>query len=151
MCEKELEYKYRSLVQGTTVLESSLHQNISEHINSEIGIGTITSVGTAKDWLRHSFLRQRIEKNPTHYQMGKVDGQTWEDRLDDIVLQSIRQLDANQLICMKGEAADAELSVTEYGEIMSKVRFLLSLIAIWWKSWRVVLYSSNNGAPFCLI
>lgn len=131
MCEKELEYKYRSLVQGTTVLESSLHQNISEHINSEIGIGTITSVGTAKEWLRNSFLRQRIEKNPTHYQMGKVDGQTWEDRLDDIVLQSIRQLDANQLICMKGEAADAELSVTEYGEIMSKVRFLLSLITIW--------------------
>lgn len=129
MCEQELENKYRNLVQGTTVLESSLHQHISEHINSEIGIGTITDVQTAKEWLRSSFLRQRIQKNPTHYNIGKVEGQTWEERLDNIVLHSIRQLEANELIRTTGEESSAELSVTDYGEIMSKVSTCTSALS----------------------
>ena len=38
MCESELKQKYEALAQGNTLLESSLHLNLSEHINSEIGL-----------------------------------------------------------------------------------------------------------------
>jgi ATP-dependent DNA helicase HFM1/MER3 len=48
MCETQLEAKYQAMVQGKTVVESSLHRNLAEHINSEIGLGTITSYDTAK-------------------------------------------------------------------------------------------------------
>lgn len=93
-----------------------------EHINSEIGIGTIRDRQSAKDWLRNSFLRQRIEKNPGHYHMGKSAVQTWEEKMDDLVTNAIKKLEENELIESAGERDTDLLKVTDYGEIMSKVR-----------------------------
>ncbi|KAJ4475641.1 hypothetical protein J3R30DRAFT_3294677 [Lentinula aciculospora] len=118
MCESTLESKYRTLVQGKTIVESSLHLNLSEHLNSEIGLGTITNVNSAKEWLKNSFLFQRIQKNPNHYSLGKSENQTWEDKVDDIVTQSVESLHNSQLIS-KEDGNDA-IVCTEYGDIMSK-------------------------------
>ncbi|KAF7363796.1 ATP-dependent DNA helicase MER3 [Mycena sanguinolenta] len=71
LCESDLEKKYRELVQGKTIVESSLHKNLSEHLNSEIGLGTITNIRSAKEWLRSSFLFQRIQKNPRTLRAGE--------------------------------------------------------------------------------
>ncbi|KAJ6618834.1 Sec63 Brl domain-containing protein [Mycena sp. CBHHK59/15] len=121
LCETELEGKYRELVQGKTILESCLHTNLSEHINSEIGLGTITNIRSAKEWLRNSFLFQRIQKNPVHYALGKDADQSWEDRVDDMVMQSVAKLRETDLIA-GAEARDTSgaLSSTEFGDIMSK-------------------------------
>ncbi|KIY66335.1 P-loop containing nucleoside triphosphate hydrolase protein [Cylindrobasidium torrendii FP15055 ss-10] len=116
MCEDELEPKYRALASGTTVLESSLHLSLSEHLNSEIGLGTVTSISTATEWLRGSFLFQRVRKNPQYYALGKEEDQTWEGRVDDMVAQSIEKLVESELITVTGET----LRSTEYGDIMSK-------------------------------
>ncbi|KAG0697011.1 DEAD-domain-containing protein [Suillus ampliporus] len=118
LCETELESKYRDLVQGTTPLESSLHMNLTEHLNSEIGLGTITDVKTAQEWLLRSFLYRRIQKNPQHYDIGKDDRQSWQDKVDDIVMDSIEQLRETELITYSPH--DGELSSTEFGDIMSK-------------------------------
>ncbi|KAJ3970368.1 hypothetical protein EV361DRAFT_802192 [Lentinula raphanica] len=118
MCETELENKYRALVQGKTTVESSLHLNLSEHLNSEIGLGTINNMSSAKEWLKSSFLFQRIQKNPKHYALGKDEHQTWEERVDDIVLQNIESLRNSELIS-KEDDNDA-IMCTEYGDIMSK-------------------------------
>lgn len=119
LCEPELEHKYRTLAQGNTALESSLHQNLAEHLNSEIGLGTISTVENAKDWLRHSFLFRRIQKNPHHYDIGKNENQTWKEKVDEIVMQSILGLRDTQLI--EYTERDGKLSSTEYGDVMSKV------------------------------
>ena len=122
LCEDQLEAKYRALVQGRTILESSLHLNLSEHLNSEIGLGTITNLDSAKGWLRNSFLFQRIQRNPNHYALGKSEEQTWEERMDDLVIQSIVKLKESELVSYEGEApAIGRLQSTEYGDIMSKV------------------------------
>jgi ATP-dependent DNA helicase HFM1/MER3 len=122
LCEQDLENKYRTLVQGKTILESSLHTNLSEHLNSEIGLGTITNISSAKDWLRGSFLFQRIRKNPKHYALGKDDNQTWEDRVEDLVIQSVAKLRETQLIeAGDNDGGNEKLVSTEYGDIMSKV------------------------------
>ncbi|KAK0441977.1 Sec63 Brl domain-containing protein [Armillaria borealis] len=120
LCETELESKYRELVQGKTILESSLHVNLSEYLNSEIGLGTVTSISSATDWLRNSFLFQRIRKNPRHYALGKGEDQTWEERVDDLVMQSITKLKESELITCSEDGGDEQLSSTEYGDIMSK-------------------------------
>lgn len=119
LCEPELELKYRALTQGNTTLESSLHQNLAEHLNSEIGLGTISTVESAEGWLRHSFLFRRIQKNPRHYDIGKNENQTWKEKVDEIVMQSIFSLRNTQLI--EYTEKDGKLSSTEYGDIMSKV------------------------------
>ncbi|KAG6335484.1 hypothetical protein ID866_3612 [Astraeus odoratus] len=101
LCELELENKYRALAQGTTTIESSLHKNMAEHLNSEIGLGTIADVASAKNWLRC-----------------KTENETWRDNIDEVVVQTIRNLHDTQLI-MYNER-DGTLSSTEYGDIMSK-------------------------------
>ncbi|KAK7038046.1 ATP-dependent DNA helicase MER3 [Favolaschia claudopus] len=121
LCETELEQKYRELSQGETIVESSLHTNLSEHLNSEIGLGTITTVTSAKEWLRSSFLFQRIQKNPSHYSVGKDETQSWEERVDDMVMQSVGKLRQTKLI-EEAQAGDKSgvLASTEFGDIMSK-------------------------------
>lgn len=129
ICESTLENKYRALAQGATVIESSLHQNLAEHLNSEVGLGTIGSVDSAKEWLRNSFLFQRIRKNPNHYALGKEENQTWEDRMDDLVLQSFTKLANVNLIEYIDDGK--ELRSTEYGNIMSKVSLQQRLYIMW--------------------
>ncbi|KAG2349464.1 P-loop containing nucleoside triphosphate hydrolase protein [Suillus weaverae] len=118
LCETELESKYRDLVQGTTPLESSLHTNLTEHLNSEIGLGTITDVKTAQEWLLRSFMYRRIQKNPQHYNIGKDDRQSWQDKVDSIVMDSIEQLRETELVTYSPR--NGELSSTDFGDIMSR-------------------------------
>jgi ATP-dependent DNA helicase HFM1/MER3 len=129
MCESELEAKYRNLAQGQTVLESSLHKNLAEHINAEIGIGTISDIRTARQWLRGSFLRKRIQRNPGFYHIGKNSNQTWEERMDDMVSQSVKALKETELVSCDGDETEERTTVrlTEFGEVMSKVRALAYL------------------------
>ena len=122
LCEQELQNKYKALVQGRTVLESCLHLNLAEHLTSEIGLSTITNIESAKQWLHNSFLFQRLRQNPRHYAIGREGDQTWEERLDEMVTESIKQLQQNQLVAI-AEEGDESLSSTNYGEIMSMVRW----------------------------
>ncbi len=122
MCEAELELKYRALAQGKTVLESSLHLNLSEHLNSEIGLGTITDVSSAKHWLRNSFLYQRMQRNPQYYAIFDSDGRATSNG-DHLVMQSIERLKKAELVEVEDPKTSEKLRTTEYGEIMSKVCF----------------------------
>ena len=121
MCESQLEAKYKNLAQGTTLLESSLHVNIAEHVNSEIGLGTITNIASAKAWLHNSFLFQRLQRNPEHYSIGKGEQQTWQERLDQMILDSVMELEASKLIETPEDGGEHQLRSTEYGDVMSKV------------------------------
>jgi ATP-dependent DNA helicase HFM1/MER3 len=117
MCESGLESKHRALGHGQTVLESSLHTNLAEHLNSEIGLGTIKNMETAKEWIRHSFMFRRFTQNPQRYMS---QGQPWKDGLDNMISKCIDDLkDAELLTFVEGT-----LRSTEFGEIMSKVRIL---------------------------
>ncbi|KAK7694049.1 hypothetical protein QCA50_003625 [Cerrena zonata] len=98
LCEAALEAKYKALAQGQTTLESCLHKNLSEHINSEIGLGTITDIESAKEWLHNSFLFQRIQRNPRHYAIGKQQNQTWQEKIDDMVTESVKKLQEHEMV-----------------------------------------------------
>jgi ATP-dependent DNA helicase HFM1/MER3 len=74
------------------------------------------------EWLRNSFLFQRIQKNPRHYALDKGSDQTWQGRLDELVESSICDLQKNDLVT--GNEGGDHFTSTEYGDIMSKVRQL---------------------------
>ncbi|KAI0780632.1 P-loop containing nucleoside triphosphate hydrolase protein [Trametes elegans] len=117
MCEQELEAKYRALAQGQTVLESSLHMQLAEHLNSEIALGTIRDMNTAKEWLHSSFLFRRLQKNSAHYDIRKERAKSWEERMEDLVADSVKTLTQAEMV--KRDDDDG-LCSTEYGDIMSK-------------------------------
>ncbi|KJA27175.1 hypothetical protein HYPSUDRAFT_75106, partial [Hypholoma sublateritium FD-334 SS-4] len=125
ICESDLVQKYKALAQGTTIIESSLHINLVEHLNSEIGLKTITDVETAKTWLRSSFLYQRMQSNPRFYSLGTHSGsdqKTYQENVDDIIMNSISRLKKSQLLEHVENGADSgKLSATPFGEIMSKM------------------------------
>lgn len=112
--------KYENLIGGQVNLESNLHHNLPEHINSEVGLGTITDAQTARSWLQNSFFYQRIQKNPAHYRLDKASSQSWTARVEELVTQSIQDLQDASLVA-KEEDSDKLVS-TEFGDIMSKVR-----------------------------
>ena len=54
--------RYDRMVSGEELLESSLHLNLIEHLNAEIGLGTVFDVPSAKRWLSGTFLFVRDAK-----------------------------------------------------------------------------------------
>lgn len=102
MTDKANYSRYKSLVNGETPLESSLHLNLCEHLNAEINLGTITSNSGAIDWLKKSFLYVRIQKNPKYYtalnQGSASSNASWEERLAEIVENAVTQLHEHGLV-----------------------------------------------------
>ncbi|ELT92384.1 hypothetical protein CAPTEDRAFT_102528 [Capitella teleta] len=72
MTKHQTKRKYDSLLNGTQLIESSLHAHLIEHLNAEIVLGTISDVSVAIEWLRSTFLYIRVMKNPQHYGTGRL-------------------------------------------------------------------------------
>ncbi|GFS09815.1 HFM1, ATP-dependent DNA helicase homolog [Elysia marginata] len=64
--------KYTTLVNGTQLIESSLHKNLIEHLNAEIVLQTISDMNLVVEWIRQTFLYVRALKNPCFYENGKL-------------------------------------------------------------------------------
>ena len=45
----------------------SLHEHLTEHLNAEVVLNTITDVTVALEWIRCTFLYTRVMKNPKYY------------------------------------------------------------------------------------
>ncbi|KAL8917100.1 MAG: hypothetical protein Q9208_008139 [Pyrenodesmia sp. 3 TL-2023] len=109
--------KYEKMVSGQELLESSLHLNLIEHLNAEIGLGTIYDVHTAKRWLAGTFLYVRLGHNPAHY---KLDGDAANLNLDDRI-ERICQRDIDLLLeAQLGTRAGDRIKCTEFGDAMAR-------------------------------
>ncbi|MCJ1414208.1 Sec63 [Xylographa parallela] len=108
--------KYEKLFSGTEVLESCLHLNLIDHLNAEIGLGTIHDLYTAKRWLAGTFLYVRLGQNPTHYKLdGDVAERSLDERIEQICDRDIRLLQDTQLVTM-----EQRLNSTEFGSAMAR-------------------------------
>ncbi|KAK4147307.1 uncharacterized protein C8A04DRAFT_34040 [Dichotomopilus funicola] len=98
--------RYQKMVSGQQILESTLHLNLIEHLNSEICLGTITDVSSAKAWLGGTFL----SLTGTTTSPALVD-----DKLEEICERDIKHLQEAELV-----TGDSSFRCTEYGRAMSK-------------------------------
>lgn len=125
LCDATMQLKYEQLLSGMTVLESNLHKNLVEHIASEVSLGTITDMVTAKTWLRNSFFFQRIQKNPSHYAsiVDTDQGATWQGRADQLVSEAIKALCGAGMLAMEteGDSTTSKICIADLGDIMSRV------------------------------
>lgn len=124
LCESGMAPRYQELLAGLTVLESTLHKQLVEHIASEVNLGTITGTATARTWLRNSFFFQRIQRNPSHYASIGLDQnpQSWQERTDNLVTEAVTALEKGNIIsAQRSEDGHDTITITELGEIMSKV------------------------------
>lgn len=116
------EERYRKLVSGNEIIESTLHLNLIEHLNSEIGLQTITDMDSAVRWLKGTYLKVRLQQNPDYYKLmdGTTSAQDIDSRLREICERDISLLGQANII-----SRNSGFKQTEYGKIMSRymVRF----------------------------
>lgn len=118
--------KYVNIESGCQTVESTLHQNLIEHLNSEIVLGTITSLARAVQWLRGTFLAVRLRQNPDHYKLtdDNTRARTTDEQLGEICKAGIERL-ADVGLIKYLEGSESEFRGTPYGSAMSTymVRF----------------------------
>ncbi|XP_033759553.1 probable ATP-dependent DNA helicase HFM1 [Pecten maximus] len=119
MTKVQNKLKYESLLNGTQMIESSLHKHLIEHLNAEIVLQTISDMAIAMEWIRHTYLYIRVMKNPKHYGMplGLTRDQT-ETKLQELCMRNLNQLAGIQMIKMNGETFD--IQSTEAGRLMAR-------------------------------
>jgi ATP-dependent DNA helicase HFM1/MER3 len=112
----EKEQHYKKMVSGEEILESCLHLNLIEHLNSEIGLGTVSDITSAKNWLASTFMFVRLQKNPRHYQLeGQIEQNGHEDLLASICAKDVDLLQEARLV------SDApHFKCTEFGDAMAR-------------------------------
>lgn len=116
LTRKEKVRHYESMVSGEELLESCLHQNLIEHLNAEIGLGTVYDRTTAKQWLVSTFLYVRVRRNPSHYQFREAcQYSSEEELLDELCEKDISSLQEANLITKA-----TRLTSTEFGNAMAK-------------------------------
>lgn len=121
---------YEKLVAGSEPLESRLHLNLIDHLNAEIGLGTITDVESATKWLAGTFFFVRLRRNPAHYKLREGGGRSDEEEL----LRQICEKDLHLLQETSLVTPQAPLKSTELGDAMARyyvkfetMKLLLSL------------------------
>lgn len=133
MTHQEKREHYLKLASGRTIIESTLHHELLEHINSEVGLRSPCTVADLERWLRGTFLYVRLQENPTYYQKeGDTESSLApQERLRQLFMEAVARLDKHSFL-IKGN--DGLLGSTEYGEILSKyfISFetMLSLVAL---------------------
>lgn len=131
MCDKQEEQKWRDAVESKTILESGLHEALTEHINSEISLRTIRNISDGQQWIRSSFLYVRIQQNPMYYApaLGHAGDKSsdWQEVLDDFIQEAVDRLHHHNLVD-RGDtdtddpmdsAASRPLTSTPLGDVMS--------------------------------
>ncbi|KAI0016788.1 hypothetical protein F4780DRAFT_797401 [Xylariomycetidae sp. FL0641] len=108
--------RYERMISGTEILESTLHRNLVEHLNSEVGLGTIQDIETAKQWIGGTFLSVRVRQRPQHYNLDEGGGANNPDeRMERWCERDIQLLQEYGLI-----TRTTPFRCTEYGHAMSR-------------------------------
>lgn len=121
---------YERLVSGQEPLESCLHLNLIDHLNAEIGLGTVSDLHSARRWLASTFLFVRLSRNMNHYRLEEdVVNEKDSDLLEQICSKDVTLLQQTGLV-----SSGLKLSSTEFGDAMARyyvkfdtMKMLLSL------------------------
>ncbi|RKF59431.1 ATP-dependent DNA helicase MER3 [Erysiphe neolycopersici] len=107
---------YNQMISGQDILESTLHLNLIEHLNSEISLGSVKDLYQARTWITKTFLSVRMRKNPDHYKIADItEGGNTDERLEKVCERDIKLLQAYDLV-----TNEERFVCTEYGEAMCR-------------------------------
>jgi ATP-dependent DNA helicase HFM1/MER3 len=108
--------KYENLISGNEALESRLHDQLSEHFNAEIGLGTIVNLDSAISWLKSTFFYVRCWTNPSYYGLNTETGSV-DEWVGEKCSETIRSLQELGLI---ETSPSGKLQTTAYGQAAIK-------------------------------
>ena len=109
---------YKKMMYGQELLESSLHLNLVDHLNAEIGLGTVLDIPSAKKWLAGTFLFVRLRRNPHYYRLKEGDALREYD--EDELLEQMCEKDIKALQSVDLISSGPILKCSEFGDAMAR-------------------------------
>jgi ATP-dependent DNA helicase HFM1/MER3 len=127
MTEAKNVKKYEDIVSNSKAIESSLMDNLAEHLNAEIALEFISNTDDVIRWLRSTYLYIRVQKNPLYYHLS--DSRFVQKFLQDLCMKHLNELKSQQLISLESNGNLASLPAgsicSQYGVmIRTMVTFL---------------------------
>lgn len=104
---------YRRFLYEPFPVESSMASGgvLADHVLAEIAIGDVSSVDTAMQWARQTYLHYRLQSNPSYYRSGRLSN---DDFLEGLLRTGLDELAESRCIAREGEAS---LAATALGRI----------------------------------
>jgi len=109
--------RYENVSQGLKVVESHLESKLTEVLNIEISQGVITSAEDAVNWVKSSFLYQRIQSNPLFYGFNGKGSDAMHSFILDKCTNSISKLQKIKAISVEEDGTFSPLAASH---IMSR-------------------------------
>ena len=123
---------YLQLLTHQLPIESQFVKKLSDHLNAEISLGTVTSVREAVTWLSYTYLFVRMCRNPLAY------GIPWEQKESDpslarwrteLVHVMAKRLDECRMV--RYHAESGSLDATDLGRTASHYYLSVETIEAW--------------------
>ena len=111
---------YLSLLTNQFPIESNFIGHMTDNLNAEISLGTVTNMEEAVTWLSYSYLYVRMRKNPQVYGIKYQelkDDPTLEAKRREIITDAARRLDRARMI--RFDENNGYLSSTDLGRTAS--------------------------------
>ena len=92
---------YLGLLTQQNPIESQLTQSLTDNLNAEICLGTVTNVDEGVKWLSYTYLYVRMRVNPLAYGIPYrvlLEDPTLEQHRRDLIVVAARQLDKSRMI-----------------------------------------------------
>lgn len=106
------------MLTGRLIVDSQLHKYLTEHINSEIVLGTITNDIVARKWIDSTFLQVRLMKSPENYGLAKNSSKSIkENTIIQLYKGSVEQLLKHR---MAKRDKQGQLEATDAGRAMAR-------------------------------
>ena len=122
---------YLTAVTEQQPIESKFSTKMVDNLNAEIGLGTVTSISEAAQWIGYSYLFVRMQRSPLTY------GIEWAEIRDDpnlvqrrrrLATEAARTLQQNQMIIFNERTE--ELRSKDIGRIASQYYILHTSIEV---------------------
>jgi ATP-dependent DNA helicase HFM1/MER3 len=115
--------KYENVIKCAKPIESSLMENLGEHLNAEIALGFISNITDVFRWLRSTYLYIRVRENFPYYHV--MDSRAIDNFLQDLCRKHLNQLESQKMILI-GSHGDVEPLPS--GSICSKYGVLIKTV-----------------------
>ena len=154
MTREEKAARYRNLVNGQELIESwyapppyknliiSLHIDLAEQINSEIGLKLITNLSSAILWLKSTFFYTRVKKQPAYY---GFESQNIDQQMKTLCCTALSRLADSGLIGNVGDHVASSASGLASAKYYVKIETMKAFLGLQKNSNESSVVSYSDG------
>jgi activating signal cointegrator complex subunit 3 len=109
---------YRKFLYEPFPVESSLHEQLHNHLNAEIATEAVLNMVDAIDWVSYTYYFQRLLMNPTYYHLDSTEPASVETHLTSLLSNTLATLQDSK--CVQVDSETGSFAATFLGKVAAK-------------------------------